>query len=251
MNEGFNPKHFSRLAQLEEKSFWFQTRNELIIHAAGKYFPNFTHYLEIGCGTGFALAGLAKAFPARCYTGTELFPEGIGWARKRLPHVEFHQMDAREIPFYDEFDLIGSFDVLEHIPEDQEALKNMHDALRQGGGILLIVPQYQWLWSRSDNTALHVRRYSRQELLQKMQKAGFTICYQPSFITLLFPIALLKRLCDRLRTHTNGSEELDSPAWAQNAMSLICRGERALTDLGAKLPFGLSLFVVGKKTNPA
>ena len=65
-------------------------------------------------------------------------------------------MDARRIPFEDEFDVIGAFDVLEHIKEDEQVLVQMHRAVKSGGGIMLTVPQHMFLWSEQDVQAHHV-----------------------------------------------------------------------------------------------
>ena len=69
-------------------------------------------------------------------------------------------MDARNIPFRDEFDVIGAFDVLEHIDEDVAVIDEVRKALRPGGGFLMSVPQHPALWSQQDERAFHVRRYT-------------------------------------------------------------------------------------------
>src|SRR5690606_22871969 len=116
-------------------------------------------FLEIGCGTGFVLSGVADAFPAVRLFGSEIFTAGLEFAARRQPSVNFMQMDARSLPFLDEFDVIGAFDVLEHIVEDGQVLAQMREALKPNGIILLTVPQHEWLWSPVDEFACHVRRY--------------------------------------------------------------------------------------------
>lgn len=71
------------------------------------------------------------------------------------------QMDARAIPAEAVFDLIGAFDVIEHIEEDEAALAAIHRALAPGGVAIIAVPQHPWLWSEADDVAHHARRYSR------------------------------------------------------------------------------------------
>ena len=79
-------------------------------------------------------------------------------------------MDARRIPFEREFDVVGAFDVLEHIVEDEDVLGQMFKATRPGGGLLVTVPQHPFLWSASDEHAMHQRRYSRAELRRKVER---------------------------------------------------------------------------------
>jgi SAM-dependent methyltransferase len=126
---GFKSSYFSDLARLEEANFWFQSRNQLILWALEEYCQNFQSFLEIGCGTGYVLSGVSKLFPHSTLQGSEIFIAGLGFAAARLPAVSLMQMDARDIPFQEEFDVIGAFDVLEHIEEDECVLAQVHAAL--------------------------------------------------------------------------------------------------------------------------
>src|SRR5215203_1763502 len=173
-SEGFEADYFARLAEQEAGNFWFRSRNRLLIWALERYFPNAKSFLEIGCGTGFVMSGLRKAFPNLVLSGSEVFSEGLGFAAARLPGVELFQMDARRIPFREEFDLIGAFDVIEHIKQDEEVLAQMFQSTRKGGGILITVPHHQFLWSPVDEFARHVRRYETRELRDKVERAGFS-----------------------------------------------------------------------------
>ena len=159
-NTGFRPEYFGELAALEGGSFWFRARNDLIAWACRRYFPSMSRLLEIGCGTGYVLAKLAEEFPSVQLTGSEVYCDGLSYARNRVPRAELVQMDARETPYEDHFDVVGAFDVLEHIDDDTRVLAEIHRALHPGGGLLLTVPQHKWLWSRQDELACHVRRYT-------------------------------------------------------------------------------------------
>ena len=134
---GFKPEYFARLAAFEEGNFWFRARNQLIQWALRNYFPNAKSFFEVGCGTGFVLAGVHEKFPNLRLAGSEIFGAGLAFAKARLPSVDLYQMDARRIPFESEFDVIGAFDVLEHLVEDELALAQMFNAIRPGGGVIL------------------------------------------------------------------------------------------------------------------
>ena len=147
-SEGFEAHYFGLLAELEAGNFWFRSRNRLLIWALQRYFPEAKSFLEIGCGTGFVLSGIRKALPELALCGSEVFTAGLSFAAVRLPGIELFQMDARRIPFREEFDVIGAFDVLEHVREDEQVLSQMHQATRKGGGILVTVPHHPFLWSQ-------------------------------------------------------------------------------------------------------
>lgn len=133
-SEGFEVEFFPQLAKLEAKNFWFKSRNRLIIYAIKQYFPQAHTFLEIGCGTGFVLQGIEKNLPHLTCSGSEIFTAGLNFATERLCKTTLFQMDARQIPFAEEFDIIGAFDVLEHIEQDEEVLKQMYCATQNGGG---------------------------------------------------------------------------------------------------------------------
>ncbi|MCY7394117.1 MAG: class I SAM-dependent methyltransferase [Leptolyngbyaceae cyanobacterium CAN_BIN12] len=159
-SEGYEAAFFAQLSTLEAKNFWFRSRNHLIIWALKRYFPQAQSFLEVGCGTGFVLSGIEQACSQLALFGSEVFATGLGFAAHRVSRATLFQMDARLIiPFVDKFDVVGAFDVLEHIQQDVEVLKQMHQAIQPGGGIVITVPQHPWLWSQLDDIGHHVRRY--------------------------------------------------------------------------------------------
>src|SRR6185437_14824794 len=71
-DSGFKANFFPELAVLEGRNFWFPARNKLIRWALKKYFPRNSSFLEIGCGTGFVLAGIRQYQPAIRLAGSEM-----------------------------------------------------------------------------------------------------------------------------------------------------------------------------------
>ena len=72
-------------------------------------------------------------------------------------------------------DLIFSSNVLEHIEDDVEIMREMKKHLHEGGYLFLYLPANKCLWSKMDETVGHYRRYSLKELKQKLSKTGFKI----------------------------------------------------------------------------
>jgi SAM-dependent methyltransferase len=206
---GFKPEYFSELSRLEAENFWFRARNELILWALRTYKLDASTFLEVGCGTGFVLSGIARAFPKLALSGSEIFLAGLSYAAERVPSARLMQMDARRVPFVEEFDAIGAFDVLEHIEEDESVLAQLHSAIKPGGVLLITVPQHPWLWSASDDHACHVRRYRRAEIEQKVLTAGFKLLRSSSFVTSLLPAMMISRYMQKKKLkHFEPTSEL-------------------------------------------
>ena len=248
INRGFEANFFELLYELEAGNFWFRSRNRLIIWALQQYFPKAQSFLEVGCGTGYVLSGIARSLPHLKLHGSEIFSDGLAFAAKRLPTVELFQMDARHIPFQEEYDVIGAFDVLEHIQEDGKVLQEMHRAIRPGGGLLLTVPQHPWLWSQADSYAHHVRRYRSQDLSQAIEQAGFSIVKMTSFVSLLLPLMLLSRLRQRQPDpNYDPTAEFKISDWMNAALENVLTMELQFIRAGVSFPFGGSLLVVASK----
>ena len=245
---GFDPAVYEKLASLEANSFWFNSRNALIVYALRKYAPRAQSFLEIGCGTGFVLTAIAAARPDLDLTGSELHVAGLVVARRRLgSNASLLQLDARHLPFREEFDAIGAFDVLEHIVEDEMVLGAVRRALRPGGIFIATVPQHPSLWSPTDDIAHHVRRYQIRELGRKTRAAGFTMLASTSFVTLLSPALAFTRLRARRAKDFNAESEMQLGPTANRIASWVMSLERTLIVAGLRLPIGSSRLVIAKR----
>src|SRR5262249_18019504 len=140
--------------------------------------------LEIGCGIGGVVSEL-RDLPNLRLTASEIYLQGLRYARSRFPDVDFIQLDATEMPFRGDFDIVGAFDVLEAIEAEDRVISGAYEALRPGGIFVVTVPQYKWMWSSLDEVVHHKRRYSRSELLGKLRCRGFNVLYCSSFVTTL------------------------------------------------------------------
>src|SRR5262245_20784583 len=156
-------------------------------------------------------------------------------------------MDARHIPAREAFDLVGAFDVIEHIADDEGVLRGMRAATVQGGGIIVAVPQHPWLWSRADEIAYHERRYRRGELEEKMRRNGFEVLFSSSYTSLLLPLRVASRPKGGGRA---GNEEVERKfALAPRVNGLftaVLRAEVRMTLAGLRWPAGGSRVVVGR-----
>lgn len=247
-SEGFEANFFADLAKLEAGNFWFRSRNHLIIWTLKRYFPGIKSFLEVGCGTAFVLSGIEQALPHITLYGSEIFTAGLHLAEKRLSNASLFQMDACHIPFQKEFDVIGAFDVIEHIRDDATVLQQMYRATCKGGGILLTVPQHQWLWSYVDEYSHHFRRYRADSLRQLVEAAGFQVVRMTSFVSLLLPLMLVSRLTQReKRPNWDPRSELMISGWVNGILEGVLSLERLMIQAGMTFPMGGSLLIVARK----
>lgn len=244
--ESYNRGAYGVIARLEPGHYWFEARRSLIVWALQTHFSGARDFLELGTGTGFVLSGINDAMPGLRLTGTDIHEEGLAIARERVPAAELRRLDAREIEWESEFDVVGAFDVLEHIPEDTDVLARIRAALRPGGGLVVTVPQHPWLWGTFDEHAGHQRRYRRRDLIAKVQAAGLEVERATSFVSLPLPAMAARRLASR-RSAFDLERELAVGPRANRALTAVLREERRLIRRGASLPAGGSLLLVARR----
>lgn len=245
---GFEARFFEALFHLESRHFWFRARNKLISWALKRFFPQTKTFLEIGGGTGVVLRHLSLYFPGIRFTGSDMFTEGLSFAEKRVEKADFIQMDALANPFWEEFDCIGMFDVLEHIQEDEKALVRVYEALGHKGGLILTVPAHPFLWSAADEYAHHKRRYTQKELLHKIKQAGFEILFQSAFVSLLFPLLVANRIKDRqINENYDPLAELSIGDGLNRICMAVMDTELRMIQTGIRFPAGGSLLAVAEK----
>src|SRR5256885_2145277 len=134
---------FDVSAQAEAASFWCRSRNRIIRRVVARYAVagRDLDMLEIGCGIGGVIGQLRRQRNLHL-TGSEVSLHGLRYARARFPDVEFVQLDATRIPFAAAFDVVGAFDVLEHLDDDERAIEGVRRALRPGAVFVITVPQH-------------------------------------------------------------------------------------------------------------
>lgn len=248
-SDGFDANFHGVLDKAQERSFWFRSRNRLLVDLARRWMPEAKNVMEIGCGTGYVLAGLRQALPHANFFGSEASTAGLEYAARRLgPDVSLFQMDAHAIPFSDEFELIAACDVLEHLDDDVKTLREIRRALKPGGGALLTVPQHPALWSEADVFACHKRRYRRDELAAKCRQVGLEVVLDTSFVVGLLPLMMLQRLVRARKEHYDFNAELSLPSWLDGILFTVLEAERRCIGVGARFPVGGSRIVVALKS---
>jgi SAM-dependent methyltransferase len=195
MSEGYDPEFFETLEAVEDRHFWFCARKRVVgavlrpltARLGGGY-----RVLELGCGNGGMLRLLEECSPGGKVVGMDLYAEGLTHARRRSG-CGLVRGDVRLAPFGEAFAIVGMFDVLEHVEQDVALLMDARRMLGPGGRLLITVPAHMSLWSYFDVAAHHARRYSIDELSQKLTTAEFEVEYVTQFMGAIYPLVWLGR----------------------------------------------------------
>jgi len=235
------------LVAAESWHFWFKARRKLVLWALRTFFPGLRSILEVGCGAGFVLSDLRRSSPSGTFlAGCDVRYEAVSLARRRTRDVLFFQGDALRLPVRCEFGGIAALDVIEHLDDDRRALTEMYHVLRPGGGLLLTVPQHQWLWSEVDEFSRHRRRYGRRDLREKVETAGFDVLHCTSFFSSTLPLMAASRFRRRGQAF-DPAAELRIPRALNAAAAALLQPEWLMVRAGLSLPFGSSLLVVARR----
>ncbi len=200
--------------------------------------------IDVGCGTGAVLSSLSlpQGF------GLDLSVEAVSLCRARGLSTCV-AASALALPFPDEsFDMGVSFDVLPHksIPEKELPLREIRRVLRPEGVLFLNVPAYQWLWSSHDAAVHQDRRFTKREILGRLDACGFQPLWATYWNTLLFPPMAAARVWRRIRPPSGSDFTAASGRRFSRVLSALLGLERTLLRR-FPLPFGLSVFAVARK----
>lgn len=239
---------YSNLARREVFSFWHKGRREILHEALLRNLDknNLRKILDVGCGTGGNMSILKDFGQA---TGVDFFGEALKFAQGQN-FTQLIQADVTHLPLPDEsFSLVSALDVLEHIKDDEAALKEVWRVLSKDGLFLVTVPAYRWLWSQHDVTLHHVRRYVKCEIINKLQKAGFEILESSHFVMLAVFVTCFRKLRDKF--FFKGGEQphvydVDFSPTINAILLFFLRCEKILIRF-LSLPFGTSIMVVARK----
>ncbi len=255
----YNPAFFEALYKAETEHFWFRARNSAIaalVRRAVSSFPSDFCVLEVGCGTGYVLQLLERICGSASVTGMDLFEEALQYARQRTS-CRLVAGDVHNPPFTSKFHLVGMFDVLEHLPDDLQVLRDLKRLLLPSGMLLLTVPAHPALWSYFDVAARHCRRYTLQELRLKLADSGFEVLYASEFMAALFPLAWVKRRLlnpsrqPELKTaqefHELALRDLKIIPLLNGLMRSMLAWEAPLIARRCRLPFGTSILALARK----
>lgn len=213
----FDPAEYAIRARLEDHHFWHAHRREVLeaelrrlIGGAAESTP----IIELGCGIGTVATHLNGAGFRVDYS--EIHAVGLELARRRAearigPDLD-RRFEPRDItrplePLTQSGVLL--LDVIEHLPDDVGALRNVRAALPDGKDafVVVTVPAFNFLWSPWDDMEKHKRRYNPRSLERALETAGFRVERKKFFFLPLFAPALLVKIGRSLKARFTGPSD--------------------------------------------
>jgi len=232
--------------RVEDSHWWYKGMSSITRALIEYYYAGGgpLRILDAGCGTGAALSWLSEYGTV---TGFDISSHALHFCKTR-GHEQLVAASVMAIPFTGEsFDLVTSLDVLyfDRI-QDNLALQEISRILVPGGRVVLRVPAYNWLRGIHDQKVSTGHRYTLWELGQKMKRNGLVPEIMTYVNTILFPLALLKRLCEKwLPPQSSSDIALDLKGLGRLLKGCLALESRLITRWS--LPFGLSIMGVGQK----
>ncbi len=196
----------------EDKHWWFATRTRAILTYLDMYAgaPGGQRLvLDVGCGAG-NMAHHLRHYGR--YMGVDVNPRPLRVAHERRLTVSQGSADA--LPYKDaSFDLVALLDTVEHVPNETGVFAEAYRVLKPGGKLLVTVPAFMFLWSKNDVLNRHQRRYTRPELIRKIEEHGFRVLRSSYNNFFIFPLAAAVILARRGRFEP----DLASPHFDEDA----------------------------------
>lgn len=198
--------------------------------------------LDVGCGPGNLISYLK---PLGNVTGSDFSEDAIRLAEgKGYKKLVFAKAEA--LPFPEAFfDTVVALDIIEHTPDDAVTIKELNRVLKPGGELVISLPAYMMLWGHHDDMYGHYRRYTRSEIVKKLEKGGFEIV-QVSYIE---PLFLLPLLIIRNLKKVRGVQKDDFvhlPPFVNTILRHFIGAERFILRF-MSFPFGVSILGVVRK----
>jgi SAM-dependent methyltransferase len=200
--------------------------------------------LDVGCGTGANLEMLAQFGAAE---GVDVSDDALEFCRQKGLKVQ--KGLAEEMPFADKsFDIVTALDVVEHLDDDIAGLKEMNRVMADDGRALIFVPAFMWLWGVQDDISNHRIRYTKAQIVERLEKAGFEV-ERATYANITFFAPVLAGRAIMKLTGLKPASENNINISALNGLFGKIFSAESLWLKRANIPFGVSIVITAKKKN--
>lgn len=199
-DEEYDQKGFDILFEMQEKHFWYRGRHRFLLAAVDRYTrsqPASLSGVDLGGGVGGWVRYLADRRADRFDTLAlaDSSDTALTLAKNALPaSAQRYQVDLMNLGLKNQWDCAFLLDVIEHLPDDTEAVSQAAHALKPGGYLFVTTPALKQFWSYNDELSYHLRRYNRKDYRDLAARTGLVLCDARYFMFFLSPLYLLSRI---------------------------------------------------------
>jgi len=258
-DEDYEEAGFKTLLDMQHRDFWYRGRHRFLLAGVDRFLSksgNRNDVIDLGGGVGGWLLYLAQhrkdGLGQIALADSSL--EALKLAGPVLPpEAQRYQIDLMQLHMREQWDAVFLLDVIEHLPDDLQALRQARDALKPGGFLFVTTPAFPQFWSYNDDMAHHLRRYRRADFVRLARESGLTLCDSRYFMFFLSPAYWLSRMKPSFVTMSSAQKkelilkQHQVPASLINGLlSCIFAAE---TPLGhhVRFPWGTSILAVLQK----
>jgi len=243
-----DPREYELMYRVEDRHWWYLGMETITRAVLDRWIhlPE-PRILDAGCGTGAAMTTYLAKYGM--VTGVDLYSQALEFCRKRnAPRLA--RASVLDLPFAPaSFDLVTSFDVLYEraVSSEVTALTEFFRVLTPNGRILLRLPAYDWLRGQHDISVHTNRRYTKKLVKELLEQSGFIAEHLSYANTFLFPLAVIKRLSERIFPPKDAQSDLALNTGAINGIFKYILASESPFVAHTGLPYGLSVIAVGRK----
>lgn len=248
-----NQDEYKSLYELEGHHWWFVGMRKIIAAILDRQsLSGPLRILDAGCGTGYMLSWLRTYSRGGQVVGVDISRDAMDFCRSRAEKLLI-QASVAGLPLPDNtFDLVTSFEVLDWFAPEQAGapFSELARVLKPGGILLIRLPAFQSLFSGHDRAIRTVHRYTRKELVRRLEGQGLTLVRTTYANTLLLPVAVVWRWLHKT-SHGQRSDVRPLPkglGWMNPLIEMVFSLEAVwLRHLPWRLPVGLSVIAVARR----
>lgn len=251
---GMTQVEIAKMAHLDQEHWWYRGLRDMIrrVVIAPSFRPP-SRILDAGCGTGETLRFLRLLLSPSYIGGFDASPLAVELGQSRVRGGDIYLSDIRDPEIRaDQLDLVLSCDVITipGIESCRSGLERLVSALRPGGLLILNLPAFQWLHSEHDQAVGTQQRIRAEDAHNLMLDLNLEVELLTYRVCSLFPVVVAARLPSIIRPGRVANPESDLSTLGpllNGALARLLLAENDAVSKGLNLPWGTSVFAVGRK----